>query len=99
MNINTRKLVSMAFLLFFVLVGISYAKQVILLHINDFYREGYGAKGDDVDPPYHNFNCLADFMGTSQDSVGNSNGAMTFYFFFRWFSTLCKRYLWDYISK
>ena len=144
---NTRKLMSMAFLLFFVLVGISYAKQVILLevpdydwwygcsptaagiligyydihgydglrydnlvpggkaelstfpstegvwqykaqyaiaspeHVADFYREGYGAKGDDAPPPHHDFNCLADFMGTSQDSAGNSNGATTFWFY------------------
>jgi hypothetical protein len=49
-------------------------------HISDFYRGGYGAFGDDVTPPFHSFNCLADFMGTSQDSVGNVNGSTTFYY-------------------
>ncbi len=144
---NRRKLVSMVFFLFFVLIGISYAKQVILSevpdygwwygcaptsagmligyydihgynglrynnlvpggkaelstfpstagvwqyraqyaiaspeHVKDFYRGGYGASGDDVDPPYHEFNSLADFMGTSQDSAGNSNGTTTFWFY------------------
>ncbi len=39
---------------------------------------GYGASGDDLTPT-HNYNCLADFMGTSQDSIGNVNGATTFY--------------------
>lgn len=48
-------------------------------HISDFYGGGYSASGDDVAPPYHSFNSLADFMGTSQDSVGNSNGSTTFY--------------------
>jgi hypothetical protein len=43
------------------------------------YGYGYGASGDDVSGPYHSFNCLADFMGTSQDSVGNSNGFTRFY--------------------
>ena len=50
-------------------------------HIADFYVAGYGASGDDVTPPHHSFNCLADFMGTSQDSVGNSNGSTTFYYY------------------
>jgi len=51
-------------------------------HVNDFYIGPYAASGDDriTPPPYHNFNSLADFMGTSQDSVGNSNGTTTFYF-------------------
>jgi hypothetical protein len=48
-------------------------------HISDFYGGGDGASLDDVAPPWHSFNCLADFMGTSQDSCGNSNGATTFY--------------------
>lgn len=56
-------------------------------HVVDFYRyancipdlktHGYGAfgvSGDDVAYPTHSFNSLADFMGTSQDAVGNSNG-------------------------
>jgi len=49
-------------------------------HINDFYKGGYGASGDDVTPPWHSFDCLADFMGTSQDSYGNTNGGTTFYY-------------------
>lgn len=49
-------------------------------HVNDFYIKGNGESGDDALPPYHEFNCLADFMGTSQDSAGNPNGATTFYF-------------------
>lgn len=49
-------------------------------HVADFYGGGYGASGDDVLPPFHQFNCIADFMGTSQDSVGNSNGWTTFYY-------------------
>jgi len=49
-------------------------------HISDFYSGGYLASGDDVAPPWHSFDCLADFMGTSQDSVGNVNGSTTFYY-------------------
>ena len=50
-------------------------------HISDFYRGGYGAFGDDVaGAPTGPLNCLADFMGTSQDAAGNSNGSTTFYF-------------------
>lgn len=48
-------------------------------HIADFYSGGYMASGDDVTPPFHSFNSLADFMGTSQDSVSNSNGSTTFW--------------------
>ena len=44
-------------------------------HINDFYRgTGYGDSGDDLSPPHHNFNSLADFMGTSQDSGESLEG-------------------------
>jgi hypothetical protein len=50
-------------------------------HINDFYGGGYGASSDDVAPPWHSFDCLADFMGTSQDNCENSNGSTTFYCF------------------
>ncbi len=50
-------------------------------HISDFYGGGYLASGDDVAPPWHSFNCLADFMGTSQDSCGNVNGSTGFYYF------------------
>ena len=51
-------------------------------HINDFYRSGYQASGDDLaDAPTHSLDCLADFMGTSQDAYGNSNGATTFWFY------------------
>ena len=56
-------------------------------HIEDFYGGDtsggsvtYGTSGDDtyVD---RIFDCLADFMGTSQDSVKNSNGSTTFYYY------------------
>lgn len=50
-------------------------------HISGFYSGGYGVSGDDVVPPLHDFDCLADFMGTSQDNYGNYNGATSFYFF------------------
>lgn len=51
-------------------------------HISDFYKTppGYGGSGDDTDPPTHAFDSLADFMGTSQDSVPNTNGSTTFYY-------------------
>jgi hypothetical protein len=42
---------------------------------------GFGLSGDDLAGPHHSFDCLADFMGTSQDSVGNPNGWTTFFFF------------------
>ncbi|UCD30436.1 MAG: hypothetical protein JSV03_08210 [Planctomycetota bacterium] len=65
-------------------------------HIADFYRDNdgdgdpYGDSGDDVSPPFHSFNSLADFMGTSQDGVragtvaptpDNTNGSTTFWNF------------------
>ena len=55
-------------------------------HINDFYSGlspsgGYNLSGDDIVSPLHSFDCLADFMGTSQDAYGNSNGATKFYFY------------------
>ncbi|MEN6385481.1 MAG: PEP-CTERM sorting domain-containing protein [Phycisphaerales bacterium] len=55
-------------------------------HIRDFYSgldpvEGYKIKDDDVVSPLHSFDCLADFMGTSQDVYGNSNGSTVFYFY------------------
>jgi hypothetical protein len=51
-------------------------------HIADFYKTppGYLGSGDDSAQPWHTFNCLADFMGSSQDSTGNSNGSTTFYY-------------------
>jgi len=58
-------------------------------HIADFYKTppGYGGSGDDNVPATHSFNCLADFMGTSQDNlptggapVTNVNGGTTFYY-------------------
>jgi len=49
-------------------------------HIADFYPGGNGASGDDVSPPFHTFNSLADFMDTSQDSAGTSNGTTLFHF-------------------
>ena len=49
-------------------------------HARDYWT-GYGNKGDDPHPNgSHPFNCLADFMGTNQDSRGNSDGNTTFYF-------------------
>ena len=55
-------------------------------HINDFYSglspsAGYELIGDDVSQPWHSFNCLADFMGTSQDAYGNVNGGTSFWSF------------------
>ncbi len=64
-------------------------------HVTDFYRKngtpdyytggggGSGAylnSGDDQ-AATHSFDCLADFMGTSQDAYKNLNGSTTFYFF------------------
>lgn len=53
-------------------------------HIDDFYGglaplDGYGLSGDDAYAG-RAFDCLADFMGTSQDSVGNVNGSTSFYY-------------------
>lgn len=56
-------------------------------HVADFYPGGYLASGDDL-PVSHPFNCLADYMGTSQDNLffdgtnwyGNVNGSTTFWF-------------------
>jgi len=48
-------------------------------HVADFYVSGDGGSGDDVPPPWHQFDCLADFMGTSQDANGSSNGSTTFW--------------------
>ena len=54
-------------------------------HVDDFWT-GYGNSGDDplgsrrTNPD--DFNCLADFMGTSQDSPGaNSDGSTSFWFY------------------
>jgi hypothetical protein len=51
-------------------------------HVADFYT-GYMNSGDDPLASGRSipsgFNCLADFMGTSQDSVTNPDGASTFY--------------------
>ncbi len=55
-------------------------------HVSDYYSGGYGASGDDVaGAPTGPLNCLADFMGTSQDSylgytLNNSNGATTWWY-------------------
>jgi len=37
--------------------------------------DAYGKSGDDLTTGLHSFNCLADFMGTSQDQWGKSNGS------------------------
>ncbi len=48
-------------------------------HIADYWT-GYGHSGDDPHPNgTHSFDSLADFMGTSQDLVGNVDGATIFY--------------------
>jgi hypothetical protein len=49
-------------------------------NVADFYSGGYGASGDDVKTSFHAFDSLADFMGTSQDLVANSNGSTTFFY-------------------
>ena len=49
-------------------------------HVADFYSDGDGASGDDVDPLWRSFDSLADFMGTSQDAYGNSNGWTLFWY-------------------
>jgi hypothetical protein len=48
-------------------------------HVSQFYNAAYGATGDDL-VSTRDFDCLADFMRTSQDAVGNFNGGTTFYF-------------------
>ena len=58
-------------------------------HIEDFYTGGYGQSGDDTDSTHHDFDSLADFMGTSQDNlgtyqdnpIGNTNGGTTFWYY------------------
>lgn len=47
-------------------------------HIADFYSGGNNTSGDDVAQPWHPFDCIADFMGTSQDAYGNANGWTSF---------------------
>ncbi len=62
-------------------------------YVTDFYRYSngtpdyntsgngaFGVSGEDAQIVTHSFTSLADFMGTSQDSVGNSNGSTTFYY-------------------
>ncbi len=50
-------------------------------HIADFWT-GYGNSGDDPNPATNrSFDCLADFMGTSQDSGSNVDGGTTFYYY------------------
>jgi hypothetical protein len=51
-------------------------------HVSDFYRGGYLAIGDDVfGAPTGPLDSLADFMGTSQDAYGNTNGSTVFWFY------------------
>ena len=68
-------------------------------HTNDFYKTppGYQGSGDDNPTPWHGFNCLADFMGTSQDSVGipgNANGSS----FFDSFASGARYYVKDVVA-
>ena len=48
-------------------------------HVNSYYISGYLGSGDDINIG-HTPDSLADFMGTSQDSAGNSNGSTTLYY-------------------
>lgn len=48
-------------------------------HVNDFYAGGNNAGNDDKKTT-RKFDSLADFMGTSQDSVRNLNGWTYFYY-------------------
>lgn len=62
-------------------------------YVTNFYRDAngnpgytnggnnaaYGVSGDDV-ATSQTFNCLAYYMGTSQDAAGNSNGSTGFYY-------------------
>jgi hypothetical protein len=51
-------------------------------HISDFYSGGYNASGDDVaGAPTGAWDCLADYMGTSQDGRGGGNGSTTYYYY------------------
>ena len=50
-------------------------------HVAAYYVDGYDVSDDDDPEASHTADCLADFMGTSQDSVENPNGATTFYFY------------------
>lgn len=43
------------------------------------YGYGFGYSGEDIQQPTHSLDCLADFMGTSQDAYSNSNGSTTFW--------------------
>ncbi len=48
-------------------------------HINAFHIGDTGVSGDDILNTGHAPDSLADFMGTSQDSVGNANGSTSFF--------------------
>jgi hypothetical protein len=51
-------------------------------HISDFYGGGYNATGDDVaGAPTGPWDCLADYMGTSQDGRGGGNGSTTYWYY------------------
>ena len=59
-------------------------------HVDAFYRDGYLALGDDLPRDESSFNCLADFMGTSQDFLeanggipflSNPNGSTRFFYY------------------
>jgi hypothetical protein len=57
-------------------------------HVSDFYVSGYDRSGDDVRGTRHDFDSLADFMGTSQDPAGNTNGWTT-----SGFTTMAHRFM------
>ncbi len=48
-------------------------------HIADYWV-AYDESGNDPNPGGHSDNCLADFMETSKDSAGNSDGGTTFWY-------------------
>jgi hypothetical protein len=64
-------------------------------YVTDYYRDAYGNPGyynGGTDPGYYNnsgddragapaYNCLAYYMGTSQDLAGNANGSTKFYYY------------------
>jgi hypothetical protein len=51
-------------------------------HVSHYYVSGYDASGDDLaGRTVAEYDSLADFMGTSQDSYGNRNGMTTFFYY------------------
>lgn len=62
----------------------SYLAQSVIAspgHVNSFYRTAFNTSGDDMPSLHGSFDSLADFMGTSQDKYGNTNGSTGFYYY------------------